>query len=347
MEKGVAGRLFEKMVVCGLIVLLWAPGAPAGQQEWQFEGEKDGIASYSRNMAGSPYKAYKATAMIDAGMEQVGALLRDVAVTPQWMQNVLLAETIKIHTPNDIDLYLVLDFPWPTNDRDGVAAARAVFDPAACGTVTTTTLISHPKYPEKADLVRLPGMFQQYLLNFKGDHLCELTIIIHMDPGGNLPSWAVNRELATTPAASLKQLQALVKKKKYQEADDPFDRANMGFSRGISRTVMARYFDDTDLIELVAADTRLMHIVMRKCCSSGWEKKLTAAILKAYFKTLPFAEKIAASPDQAMLARLAKDEKLAEEIADKDDLVKMVLQHRGVTGPVIDRIAALVKDELD
>ena len=75
-----------------------------------------------------------------------------------------------------------------TSDRDGVAAARAVFDPVACGTVTTTTNISHPKYPEKPGLARLPGLFQQYILNFKGDHLCELTIVVHMNPGGNLPA---------------------------------------------------------------------------------------------------------------------------------------------------------------
>ncbi|MFZ5565084.1 MAG: START domain-containing protein [Thermodesulfobacteriota bacterium] len=329
-----------------IMMMFWVQDTPAGQ-EWRLEGTTDGIATYSRAVEGSPFRMYKATAMVKASMEQIGHLLRDVPVTAQWLQNVLHCETIKVHTPNDIDLYLVLDFPWPTDDRDGVAAARAVFDPAACGTVTTTTLITHPRYPEKTGLVRLPGLFQQYLLNFKGDHLCELTVVIHMDPGGNLPSWAVNRELAATPAASLRKLQDLVKKEKYQKADDPFDRANLGFSRGIARSVTARYFDDTGIIEMVAADHRLMTIIMRKCCSVGWEKKLTAAILTAYFRTLPFAEKIAASPDQPILARLARDEALAKEIADNDDLVEMALAHRGVNGPVIDKIAALVRDELD
>lgn len=65
--------------------------------------------------------------------------------------------------------------------------------------------------PEKPGLVRLPGLFQQYLLNFKGDHLCEPALVLHTDPGGNLPAWAINRELVTTPAKSLKNPQALVK----------------------------------------------------------------------------------------------------------------------------------------
>ncbi|ABW68882.1 lipid-binding START domain protein [Desulfosudis oleivorans Hxd3] len=337
------GRAF---FIC--LAILWAwPGQTMAETTWQFEGEIDGIPTYSRPVEGSDVKMYKATAMVEASMEQIGHLLRDVPATPLWMKNVLHTETIKVHTPNDIDLYLVLDFPWPTNDRDGVAAARAVFDPAACGTVTTTTLITHPDYPAKEGLVRLPGMFQQYLLNFKGDHLCELTLVLHMDPGGNLPAWAINRELVSTPAKSLKTLQALVKKDKYQEADDPFNRDNLGFSRGIARTVTARYMDDTAIIEMVAADTRLMHIIMRQCCSPGWEEDLITAILQAYFKTLPFAEKIARSSDQSVLAHLATDEKLAKEIAEEDDLVEMVLLHRGVTYPVLEKMAALVKDELD
>ena len=146
--------------LCVCMALVWAwHGQAVAETTWQFEGEIDGIPTYSRPVEGSEVKMYKATAMVEASMEQIGHLLRDVPATPLWMKNVLHTETIKVHTPNDIDLYLVLDFPWPTNDRDGVAAARAVFDPAACGTITTTTLITHPDYPPKRHWCGYPACF--------------------------------------------------------------------------------------------------------------------------------------------------------------------------------------------
>lgn len=346
MNKITLNRWYRGLVFCLALILLCGRYA-ISETGWRFENECDGIATFSRTIEGSSYQMFKATAMVEASMEQIGALLRDVPAIPWWMENVLYAEIIKTHTPNDIDLYLKMDLPWPTSDRDAVAQARAVFDPVACGTVTTTTLSSQPDYPEQPGLVRLPYLFQQYILNYKGPRQCELTLVLHMDPGGNLPAWAVNCQVGAIPAASLKKLRQLVQIDKYQAADDPFDQANLGFSRGIARALTARFTDEADLIEMVAADNRLIDLVMEKGGEKHPGKKVLPSILQAYLRHPSFEKKAALLIRPANLDRLIRDERLASEIAAEDDLVSMVLRERGITSPVIQKIAALVKDELN
>ena len=123
--------------------------AAAAAEGWKLEGEKDGIISYSRVVEDSKYHAFKATTTIDATMAQIGAVLRDVPNYPEWMAKVKTAEVLKRYSPNDMDVYLILNFPWPTSDRDTVATAKTEINRDLPGTITTTRIMEDPDVPEK------------------------------------------------------------------------------------------------------------------------------------------------------------------------------------------------------
>lgn len=226
--------------------------------EWEQIKDKDGIQSFSKEIEGSKYKAFKAVTTIDLSTPVVGAVLRDVPNYPQWMENVSHTELVKLYddTNSNLDLYLVMDFPWPTQDRDVVAAARTTTDPQT-GIVTIKTVqIENPDYPPKSDMVRLPSMTQFFYLKYLSNSKCELTYSIHIEAGGNLPVMTVEPTLKNVPCKSLAKLKEYAKSAQYASAS-PFTKDNIETTKIIGASKMNAYYKDDATTQKVLADMDL------------------------------------------------------------------------------------------
>ncbi len=332
------------ILIAFLVMCFSLPAAASG--EWELEKEKDDVSTYSREVEGSDYSAFKATTEIDATMAAVGDVLRDVPSFPEWMAKIKHAEIVKKHNANDMDVYLIMDFPWPTQDRDVVTQARTTVDSETGDLIVNTTILEDTDIPEKDKMVRLPELSQQFVLKFIEMDKTEISFSVHMEAGGSLPSSLVDRETEKVPSESLANLQEFVQHEKYQKAD-PFSEINMPITKTITKAILGKYINDQDIIDMVINDKELIKITMEGGYGEDGMEQTSRAVLKKYVKTPAFAERIEGSTYEAQLALLAKDDDLLEEVLDDDEIAVMVLSSGDMTGSIAAKVAEIVEDEID
>ena len=319
---------------------------PAAAAEWTLIDEDDGIATYSRAREGSDYNEYKATAIIEASMAEIGDVLRDVPNYPGWMAKVKHAEILKRYAPNDMDVYLVLNFPWPTKDRDVVAASKTDADLDVLGTISTTRVKKEMDVEEKDGLVRVPAMHQQYIMSYKEMEKTEFTYSLFMEAGGTLPAMTVNPALEGVPYTSIKNLREFVENKRYQEAD-PFAAGNLDATEVIVEGILKKHFADNEIIAMVLDDRDLMKTTIENGYSEEGFLETAAAVLTQYVRTPAFAEDIKASDDRTLLSRLAGSPELAGELVEEEDMLELFVKEGAVTEAVMEKMALILDDELD
>jgi len=339
MEKTVRVILMVVLVICFCLPAMAA-------EEWQLVKEEDGVSTYAREVEGSKYTAFKATTVIHNTMAAVGAVLRDVLNYPQWMAKVSETDIVKKHNANDMDVYVVMDFPWPTQDRDVVTQARTTIDPDTGDLIVNTTVLKDCGIPEKDGRVRIQELEQKFILRFIEMEKTEVEFSVHMEAGGNLPSMLVDAETQKVPSKSLINLQEVVQEDKYQQAD-PFNAINMPITKTITKSILGQHISDPAIIDLVINDQELIKTTMYGGYTDEGMENTARAIVKKYVKTPLYAEKIAGSPYEEELALLATDTELLEEVLEDDDIPKMIMTTGGMSDLVVGRLVTLIKDELD
>ena len=337
-------RLGVFVIAVGVMMATGGQAAVAGE-DWQFEEEADGVRVYSRSVADSDYRMFKATAMVDASMASVAAVLRDVPEYPQWVAKIRHAAILEKYSPNAMDVYLVMDFPWPVCDRDCAASAEMAIDPDAPGTVTTTKILQTPACAQKKGVVRLPDMFQQYIVTYKEIEKSELTMVLYLDAGGSLPASLVNAATKSVPAESVDNLREMVEMDKYEQADH-FSPANIDITRAIVKHVLSDYVNDQSILDMVLDDKSLMLLTLEEHLPEGASPEITSAIIKKYVRTADFAEKIGQSPYRDELSKLIDNEDLVDELLEEDELMALILKNGALTDALMAKIALYIQRDL-
>lgn len=320
---------------------------PSGDDGWAFVSEKNGVSLYKQEVPGSDYYAFKAITEVDASMAAVGAVLRDVSSYPQWMAKISEAKVLKAHTPNNMDAYFVMDFPWPTNDRDVILNGQTTVDPETGNVTIASKIISDPAVPPQEDKVRVHQLTQRFLLVYKDFNTTEVTFSLHFEAGGNLPAFTVNPATQSVPYHSLQALEEIAKGEKYRDAD-PLDAVNLPITEAIITAILKKHIQDEAIIKLVVSDKALMNVAIRSGYSPEGLRKTVAVIICKYVKTPMYAEKIAAytaSPeDKALLGKLSTDDALVKRLAGDKEIVALLLEAGGMTDPVLKAIVVRIKD---
>lgn len=180
-----------------------AASAPSEGADWQLQKRGERISVYTRGVAGSPYLAVKATALIDAPMARVSQFLGDGDGCSQWRAMCKSSRVIDRPSQQERWVYLVLDFPWPVADRDLVMHTTTHFDPESRA-ATVRLQSDATQYPE-GKYVRAESA-GRFVLRPIGESQVEFTYIMHTDPGGDLSADVVNARLTTTTLEDIRRL---------------------------------------------------------------------------------------------------------------------------------------------
>jgi len=335
-------RIIGSVVMCCLMLFVATPPVIADDGGWTLSGEKNGIKNYVKDISDSDYKAFKSTTIVDASMEVVGAVLRDVAAYPQWMGKVSEARVVRQYNPNDMDIYLLMNFPFPTTDRDAVASAKTTIDKEVGGTITTSTLIDDPGIPPQDGLVRLPRLFQEFRVTYKEYGKTEVSHALHIEIGGNLPVSMVNIVAKTSPTKTLDNLRHFVKTEKYQSAD-PFSAVNLETTQALIRCILGKYITDPKIMNMVIIDKEIMTLAMVGGHAEAGVQKTVMGVVKKYVKTPAYVQRIKQTDNYELLARLSTDEALLNKLAQDTELVDLVLETGGMTDEVLNMLLAKLK----
>lgn len=176
--------------------------------EWEIAKQADGITVYTRTVEGFDIKELKAEILIDAPIHNVVNVLLNVENYPTWAYNYSEAKLLKREGNTSI-IYIIMDIPWPMEDRDNVI--KMVKESNGDTTIIKSTTIKGYIAPQKG-ITRIPYHVGSWTLVKKGNKT-ETTLQTHAIPGGEAPEWLLNIFLTEGPYESLLALSMLAQEK--------------------------------------------------------------------------------------------------------------------------------------
>ncbi|WP_353720031.1 START domain-containing protein [Dyadobacter sp. 676] len=199
------------------VVISWPAAA---QTKWKLIAEEDQIRIYSSAVPDSKIKAIKVDCVVDASLVQVVALILDVEAGTQWVYKTKSCTLLKKVSPTDLYYHSEISLPWPLDNRDFVAHLVAKQNPAT-GVVTIDGPVVAGMAPVKKNVVRVKDSKGRWVLTPAAVKV-RIEYMLHTDPGGYLPAWAVNAFAAEGPMETFKKMKQQLKLPKYSNASLTF-----------------------------------------------------------------------------------------------------------------------------
>jgi len=192
------------LIACFLSLLPIA--SHATDEGWTLAKEKDGISVYTREVENSPFLEVKGTVSLNTDVDRVTELMGDGNGCAEWRKTCKSSEVIEERSEAERVIYLVLDLPWPTADRDLVMQTTTQM--GSDSRSATVLLVSDSSLHPPQDYVRAESE-GKFVIKAIDDTQVDFTYIMHTDLGGNLPPGAVNSQLTNTTLDELVRLRKL------------------------------------------------------------------------------------------------------------------------------------------
>jgi len=217
------GEVFMKsiirllVVLCGVLLLFSVAGAEEGQ--WELISSKNGIDTYRMTHPGTEVCTFKAVGFVDAKIEVIGEVLRDIPAYPEWMAKMKKSTILKKIDRNTYIFHAVMKTPLPYLNRDFVVENQTKYNFNNGSALLTFRSANNYNFPEQTDSLRLTELEGEYYLESFGRDKTRVTYQYRSHPGGNIPVGLANEiEIKHYPAITITGLRKMVKKKKYIDA---------------------------------------------------------------------------------------------------------------------------------
>jgi hypothetical protein len=179
--------------------------------------DRQGIRIWAYQVPNNPLYGFKAVTTVKSTLSGLVSLIADTENARKWIYRTKSVEPIE---RNDADLHfsvrVITDFPWPFRDREALVAGQIAQDPQTLKVRIDSNSVT--TLPPKACCVRMPMVEGSWIFRPVGNGLVEITMTGHADPGGNIPTSAVNLLIQEYPYNTLKGLRKLIGDDRYQKS---------------------------------------------------------------------------------------------------------------------------------
>lgn len=326
------------MKKCHVIVMMFLLCCLFGLQQaragggWRLAKNSGGIKVYERAVPGTDLMEYVGVTTIDAKMEVIGEVLRDVKNYNAWIADCSGTRVEKTLSRNDMVIFMILKPPI-IQERDVVLKDRTVYDYANGKAYIFFQATDDVKVPLVKNRVRVTDMTGLFDMEYLGRNKTKFIYKLRVDPGGSIPRKVAYAVMKIYPYKSLKGLREIVSRKKYSDLAKGTDEERqinvLANSEASIRKIMAnrlvKYVDDRAAMEaIIAADREMIRAI---AASRGSYAEVEKATMGLYFR---YAERLV--PDKAQFEKLKKNKDLIAEMTD------IVVTDCGATTFTIDEV---------
>ena len=206
---------FFLMLVC-LINPVWADEVPT---DLKLVLDKQNIKIWTYQVPKSTLYGFKAVTTVKSSLAGLVGLIADTEHADRWLYRTSGIEVLRRSENNQaFTIRVITDFPWPFTDREALVDVRISQDAKTEKVrIDSSESPSSASYPVKECCLRMP-MVQGYW-SFKplANGMVEVTMAGHADPGGRIPTGAVNFLIQEHPYNSLKGLRKVIGESTYQK----------------------------------------------------------------------------------------------------------------------------------
>jgi hypothetical protein len=251
--------------------------------QWTLSKSGGGITAYSRT-SGNRIHEFKAIAIVDARMEVVAQIIRDVPGFPNWMAFCKKGEILKKFDENNMIVHIVMDFPV-VNDRDLVVKTDTVYDLQKARCLVKLTQVKNTPFPVPPGVVRMPVFSGSYRFEFITREKTGVIFTYQANPGGIIPAFVTNifsKQLLFDTVSNLKN--TMVHIERYRNAAEKSRGreimegilGNRGKVRNVIRARMREHYRDYRSI-----DRLLRHDIVIDKFLTGEAGRLTEIVFFA------------------------------------------------------------------
>ncbi len=319
--------------------LLFVPTSYAADG-WTQIKDSGGIKVYERPVSGTDLMEYVGVTTIDAKMEVIGEVLRDVPQFRLWVADCYGAQIEKKYDRNTFVMYMVLKPPI-IEERDIILKDKAVYDYDNGKAVINFFCTDEVKIPLEKKRTRVTVMNGVFDMEYLGRNKTKFVYKLKVDPAGNIPKKVAYSVMKSYPYDTLKGLKKVVTNKKYADAAIGTDeekqiniRANNDAAvRKILTNRLTRFVKDKASLAAIIAANR--DDIKNICGAAGSYDSVEKATTSIFLK---YGEKIIA--DKSIFEKLKNDKDMIEEITD------LVIYDCGAVSTTVDSIVAKYKAKL-
>lgn len=186
--------------------------AASAQTDWELRRRLDGMATYTRDRAGSDIREVKLVMTVDATVEDINAVLNDATRQPEWVFRCVEGRDLGGDaTAEGWHYYSRIAMPWPMDDRDLIARVEARPLPADSGVYVSESFAAPERIGPVEECVRITDFdVRTEYRPVDGGERTEVTYVLHSEPGGKVPAWLVNLFVDKGPVETMTRLKSIV-----------------------------------------------------------------------------------------------------------------------------------------
>ena len=295
---------------------------------------KNDIKQYQTSVKGSDLKEFIAITLIDARMEVVGEVFRDIEAQPLWMSTCIEARIVKKIDRNRLIIYTVMNSQWPAKDRDIVIKNDTMYDLKNGKGLITFEALKEPLVPLRKDRVRITELTGSFKMEYLGRDKTKLIYRQMVNPGGDVPLELAYLMIKSNPYQSLLNLKKIVKNAKYsieannnpdQKIIDKLAKDEKNLRETLIRR-LSRYVENENMIKkIITEDKNLIKNIIK---DNGAYRSIKAATKKVY---------------QIYMSKLINNESVGQRLINNEQLeaeiIEMIHYDYGDTEISVDSIA--------
>lgn len=172
--------------------------------QWKPAGTEKGCQLFISKVQGKEYIAAKASCVMNAGIEVVGEVLRDIENYPKWMEGCVETKMLKVYDPeNDGFIFWYRQAIPFMIDRDMVLKCNVNMDFENARSVVTTVLTNEISYNSGKGYIRMPTFSSVWILEYIDNEHTSVTFMIDPHLGNGLPASVANPMIKDMPYKTL------------------------------------------------------------------------------------------------------------------------------------------------
>lgn len=198
-------------VLSAVIMFAFTP-LKAGDEEWRFVYESDGITVHKRIKEDTIFLEFKSTGNLRGEISGYLSVILNTEIMPDWAPQCFEARDVERINEWETIIYVACNGVWPVADRDYVAKRTIITNPKKSTVCVNVNLIENPNVPDIKSRVHIPYLQCCWILKWIDPVNTHVELRVCVDPGGWLPAWLVNWGYRWVPYRYLRDLESKVVK---------------------------------------------------------------------------------------------------------------------------------------
>ena len=207
----------KRFVLMVFVFFIFSAMELHAEEPWKLAKDAEGIKVVTRSVPGSAADEFKGIAEIDAPIEVIVEVFKDIPSFTQWYGFCKEIKLLKHDSENHRVMYFVLKTMGPVKDRDIVMEAFDKFDKQSGKNTITINALKEELVPIQDKYVRMTDLNATYSMNRIDQDRTHVVYTVKADPAGYIPAFISNIIQKDQPFLTLKGLREMVKKDVYYQ----------------------------------------------------------------------------------------------------------------------------------